>query len=240
MNELVIKTHDFNDALKQLQKFSKNIPSTIDLQSIATKEGLFGLFDHKVTGDEINSLTTQIQNYLITISNMNIGFIKEIKHVYVALQALDKDYIQAIILNIKQIEKVSNQANENAYEAKKNNKDIIKTMEALEETFNALKHFKDQIDKYKHLKNIDKIWNDCQNLKKEIKSIGEIIKQLGENTGDGTSYRNEFNSQLNENKIIYETQIKKLSKQLKFLYILAGASIGITLISFVLNIIGII
>lgn len=241
MDELTIQAHDFNNAKKQLKEFSEKIPSSVDLQTVATNGGLFNWFDHNVTGDELNNLTTQIQNYLIAFNNLHIESIKEFGQVYKALDALDKDYIQAIILSIKAAEKASNIAKESAIEAEKNSLAIAKTIEVQTQTINILKQFKEQIDKYEQLKNIDEIWSDCQSLKKDMRSINIRIENLKKEIDSETKEQiNYIRNLLEEDKMIYEDQSKVLSKKLKVAYILAGSSIGVTLINFVMHVLGII
>ncbi|NIK75033.1 cytochrome c556 [Paenibacillus castaneae] len=349
MDQLTIQTHDFNNAKKQLKQFSEKIPASVDLQTVASKGGIFNWSDHKVTGNELNHLTSQIQKHLITLNNLHIESIKEFGQVYKALEALDKDYIQAIILSIKAAEKASSQAKESAFEAKKNSVDIAKTIkvqtqmitvlsqfkeqidkyeqlknideiwsdsqtfkkdirsislgienivESIEgqtKTINALEQFKEQIDKYEQLKNIDEIWSDSQTFKKDIKSISleieNIVESIEEQTktinalkqfkeqidtyeqlknidviwNDSQTFKKDIRSinirienqkeeidieikeqinyvrnLLDEAKMNYEDRSKRLLKKLKIAYILAGSSVGITLINFVLYILGII
>lgn len=241
MDALTIQTHDFNNAKKQLKEFSEKIPSTVDLQTVTTNGGLFNWFDHNVTGNELNNLTTQIQNHLIAINNLHIKSIKEFGQVYKALEALDKDYIQAIILSIKAAEKASNQAKESAFKAEKNSLDIAKTIKVQTQMINVLKQFKEQIDKYEQLKNIDEIWSDCQTFKKDIRSINIRIENQKEEIESETKVQmNYIRNLLDEDKMNYEVRSKILFKKLKIAYILAGSSVGVTLINFVLHILEII
>jgi len=197
MTELAIQTHDFNNAKEQLKRFSKEIPSSIYLQSVATSGGLFDLFDHNVTGDELNKLTTQIQEYLISSHDLHNKSIKEFGQVYEALEALDKDYIQAIITAIKAAEEASRQAKESAFEAQKNSIDIIKTIEVQKRTINVLNQFKEKIDGLKYLINIDEIWSNCQTFEKDIKSINSRIKNQEEKICNEISEnRNDINNLL--------------------------------------------
>jgi hypothetical protein len=233
MNEL--KTHKFNEAKEQLRKFSEEIPSSITLQLF--EEKFLKIFDRNVTGEKLNTLTREIQGHLISINNLHIKSIKEFGQVYNALDALDKDYILAITMAIKAAEEASNQAKESANKAKENTEDIKKTIEVQKRLIDNLIYFKEQLDKYKYLENIDKIWNDYEAFKEEIVSINNNIQQLN---NDIEEQKRELCERLDENKIYHEKQIKQLSKQLKISYILAGSSIGIALISIVLNVLGII
>jgi len=204
----VIKSHNFDKEKKQLENFSKTIHTNIELKKVDTNGGLFGLFEHKVTGEEVNILTRQIQDYLISMNNIDIQIIKEFDQVHKIFEVLDKDYIQGILISTRASEEASRQAKEAALEAKKNTKDIKKAMEVQKITINSLNDFKNNIEKYENLENIDEIWSDIQTIKND--------------------------------KINHDEKLNKLFKQVKIAYILAGSSIIISIIIFVLSILGII
>lgn len=226
MNELAIKTHDFENTKKQLKVFSKQVPSKVNLKSVTSHEGLFDWFEHKVTGAELNEITTEIQGLLISTNDWITKSIKEFGQVYKALESLDKDYIQSIIIAIKAAEKASSKARKAAEEAQKNTKDIAKTIEVQKETIKILIQFKSKIDKYEHLQYIDELWRDNQNLKKDIKSNNRKIVSIEE--------------QVDKINMNYVSQVNNLTKQLRISYIFAGSSIGVSLICIALNILGVI
>ncbi|WP_088293281.1 hypothetical protein [Bacillus mycoides] len=332
MNELVIQTHNFEKAKKQLKEFSMTKPEELALNKVDVEGGLFNWFDHKVTGQELNDLTSQIQEYLIKFNTLNEEFIDEFGEVYNALEALDKEYIQGILISIKAAEKASS-------EAKDAQRDINKTVEVQKQTISILKKFKDKLDKYEYLENVDEVWKDTRRFEKELKSINKevdsikktsdaqantifILNQFKEelskynhltsvdqlwednqsfsrsiksiNTqiddinnsiklqGQAVAALNQFKEalnykhlgdidqlwedfqksktevklleekvkglenhlyvakqQMNEDKTNYESQINTLFKKTKFAYVLAGGSIGIVLIQFMLSILGI-
>jgi len=226
MNELAINSHEFDDAKKQLKEFSEIIPSKVDLKTITSHEGIFDWFEHKVTGNELNEITAEIQQLLISINDWITKSIKEFGKVYMALEALDKDYIQSIIIAIRAAEKASNQAKKAAEEAQKNTKDIAETIEVQKKTINVLIQFKSKIDKLEHLINIDDIWCDNQKLMEDVESTNSKMKTLEEG--------------IDKTNLEYESKINHLAKQMKVSYILAGSSIGIALTCIMLNILGVI
>ncbi|KQL33368.1 hypothetical protein [Psychrobacillus sp. FJAT-21963] len=192
MNELVIQTHNFQKAKNQLKQFSMTKAEELALKKVDVDGGLFNWFDHKVTGQELNVLTNQVQDYLIKFNTLNTKFIKEFGEVYNALEALDKEYIQAILISIKAAEKASK-------EAKDAQKDINKTIEMQKQTILVLKNFKDKLDKYEHLENVDEVWKDTQKSVKKLKSINtefDSIKQNVENQANTIFYLNQFNEEL--------------------------------------------
>lgn len=107
MNELVIKTHDFEQAKRGLKEFSQKEADELELDTVKTDGGFLGLGNHKVTGYELNDRLSTIQQHLIDLNTTDNKIIKEFGQVYNALEALDKDYIQGILISIKATEKTS-------------------------------------------------------------------------------------------------------------------------------------
>lgn len=172
MEELTIKTHDFETAKKSLQDFAEQVPEELEIAAVETDGGFLGLGDHKVTGDELNERLGTIQQHLIEIKNMNDRTIKEFGQVYSALEALDRDYIQAILISIKGTEKTS----EGIANAQKKIREIINNQK---KTLEVLIKFKEEIESYKHLGDIDGIWEDYQKFQNKIalleESVGEAL-----------------------------------------------------------------
>ena len=186
MNNIVIKTHDFEVAKQELREFSKQTATDFDLRKVDSNKGvgewfvdaLFGGgigLNHKVTGSELNSLTSDIQKHLININTLHNKFIKEFGEVYNALEALDNDYIQAILISIKATEETSKRIEATQGQIKKIVEDQKKTLE-------ILKNFKEKLDNLKHLQDIDKIWNDYQSFHNEILkvniSVEDVVKSM--------------------------------------------------------------
>ena len=168
MSDLVIKTHDFEVAKKGLKEFSQKKAEELELNTVRTDGGFLGLGDHKVTGSELNNRLSTIQNLLIELNSTNNRTIKEFGQVYSALEALDKDYIQAILISIKATEKTSKRIEATQDQIKRIVDDQKKTLE-------ILKKFKHKLDSYAHLGDIDKIWNDCQNWYNNITTLSNSI-----------------------------------------------------------------
>ena len=168
MSDLVIKTHDFEVAKKGLKEFSQKKAEELKLNTVRTDGGFLGLGDHKVTGSELNNRLSTIQNLLIELNSTNNRTIKEFGQVYSALEALDKDYIQAILISIKATEETSKRIEATQEQIKRIVDDQKKTLE-------ILKKFKHKLDSYAHLGDIDKIWNDCQNWYNNITTLSNSI-----------------------------------------------------------------
>lgn len=184
MKDAIIKSHDFEEAKKKLKKFSEETVTDLDLEKVDYDKGvgeffgdlLFGRgigLDHKVTGEELNALTDQIQSHLISINEMQKNFIGEIGNVYKALEALDKDYIQGILIDFETAQK----ANKEAKIAQDN---IKKTVEGQKKIIKVLQKFKEKLDNFAHIEDIDKMWNEIQKFQISIYESQASIDKLDE------------------------------------------------------------
>lgn len=190
MGELVIKNHDFEDAKLAIKEFSEQTTTDLDLKRVDDKkrfaewigDAIFGGglgTNHRVTGEELNELTVQIQSHFKSVNSTQIKLIKEFGQVYSALEALDKDYIQAILISIKATEETSKRIEVTQEQIKKIVEDQKKTLE-------ILKKFKRKLDSYAHLGDIDKIWNDCQKWNAEIPSISDTASEAVSSSKENT------------------------------------------------------
>ena len=163
MEQLMI--HDFEEAKNQIKEFSAGMSESMELSKFkTTDEFLLIPFDHKVTGDELNELVVKIQDYFTKFNARDKDFIEQFGQVYKAFESLDKDYIQSIIAAIKSAEQASRQA----IEAQRG---LNANVDRLEKTIKILHRFKQEVKAYKHLDDIDSIWDDVQMLKRRTNEI---------------------------------------------------------------------
>jgi len=175
-NNEIIKPHSFEDAKNHIQTFSNRTSLDLELSRVSSSGGLFGWFDHKVTGDELNNVTSQIQDYLIKFNGLHADFINEFGQVYKALESLDNEYIPAILSAVKGAERASEQA-------KAAHNDIKKSIEAEKKIVKVLEEHKEKLDKLKHLTNIDEIWNTSKTLEKDMVSFKNKSEELKQQFG---------------------------------------------------------
>ncbi len=187
MGELVIKEHDFKEAKESIKQFSEQTAVELELRKVNDKKS-FGEWvgdafigadmgiKHKVTGDELNNLTIKIQTHLNSINGTQIKIIKEFGEIYNALEALDKDYIQGILISIKATEVTSEGI-------RAHQKQLDKIISDQKSTLEVFKKFKQRLDTYIHLGDVDKIWNDCQRWNEEIKNLSSYVSQAISESG---------------------------------------------------------
>lgn len=190
-NEGVLTTipKDFSENINKIQAFSQKLPKEIDLPTVPNSGGLFGWFDYKVTGAELNKLTSGIQDKMIEQNKVIISIIKEFDTVYKIFAALDKDYLQRFLLSLKAAEEANRKAidgivgvqiNQNKIEQITDElKQIVdKQKQSLNEQkqiIGVLKNFKKKIDKIEHLSDVDKIFEVISKMQSNFKAIERRI-----------------------------------------------------------------
>lgn len=165
---LIINSHDFVEAKDSLKKYSDQADTKISISNVSAK-GFMNL-PHNVKGEELNLIISEIQAQLTAINKLNQGFVNEFCEVYKAFESLDKDYIAGIVGSIQATEKVSR-------EEQRDRADIKAVINNLQKTTDVLKNFKDNLEKIKHLMDID-IAYDKLNRQEELISQLKQIKHL--------------------------------------------------------------
>ena len=181
VTELVIPTNNSNLFIKNmnsLKKFSEQIPKEVDLPTVSTTGGLFGWFDHKVTGDELNELTENIQDRMIDQNKTIVKIVKEISTIYDTFSALDKVYVQEILIVLNAAIRANEKANANIEMISEQQKEINGAQQDIKQLINqqqqiiqVLKNFKEKLENMKHLNDIDKIYNSSLNIQTKIETL---------------------------------------------------------------------
>lgn len=264
LKDIKIKRHNFNKALKRLSSFIAEYEELPGLDTVKTES--FIIFEHRVTGEEFNTLVEQVLWHLNNIYDQHVKYVEELHDVYTALNALDKDYIEAILIEMKLIKKV----NEKVQKAQD---DIKKTIATQNKIIGVLQKHKERLDKYEHLADIDEIYQNNQAQRNAIISLEKSVKEQ-EKSIDALNEFKELlnamehlqdidliwdavtknNNQISDMKETVDTLISKLTCQseqvsshsefeiseknllnkIKIAQILAGGSIGLVIIEFIL------
>ena len=212
MNEIVVKKHSFDMAKNRLKEFSEKTEAELKIDKVETEGGFLGLGDHKVTGYELNERLETIQEHLIDANATNNKVIKVFREIYNALDALDKDYITSIVASVKAIEKNSNDIRKQQETLKQHNEklanqqnkldahqvEIEKNVANISKIVTALKVFKEKLDRYNHLTDIDKIWNDCKAIQNEIRVVSESITKFSKKVTEDIATANNKNKALSD------------------------------------------
>ena len=230
MNEIDIKRHSFDLAKNRLKEFSEKTEAELEIDKVRTDGGFLGLGDHKVTGSELNGRLEAIQKHFIAVNTTNNKVIKEFREIYNALDVLDKDYITSIVANVKAIEKTSNDVRMQQGTLKQHNEklanqqskldahqdEIEKNVANISKIVTALKVFKEKLEGYNHLTDIDKIWNDCKTIQNEIRvvsdSITKVSKKATEDIATAKNKNKALSDQVNRDILTLRNEAKSFKE----------------------------
>ena len=231
MEQLEIQSHNFQEKiLKNKSNYDQKLHK-LELKKVDEEKGtrqqiedfIFGRGfcpEHVVTGKGFNTLIEQLQPYLHNFNGTQIDLYKELGEVYSLLEGLDKDYIQAIIVSIKAAEETSKgiQNTQNQIES------IVKNQK---QTIEKLKEFKQKIDSYTHLKDIDSMWYTVNEHSKQM----NVIEQQGSVTVTSMKkYQEEIDRKIEKVTEESNSKIESLKNKIAFTYWVAGGALGIAII----------
>lgn len=222
--EINISKHDFDEAKEHLKEFAEQSQDELYFDTVRTHEDFFGFefAEHGVTGKEFNTLVEQTQNYISKFYDNQQTLIEEFGQVYKALEALDKDYIQAILSSVAAIDHTNKKI-------LKEQARIDKTIEKQTSTLLALKQFKEKLTENNHKESIEEHENRLSNLDDRIVSLEDTVSALPLEPVSHTSEIRELRKELKESK----EQIKLISSRLLTVFIISGLSIGMLIITLV-------
>lgn len=222
--EINISPYDFNEAKEHLKEFAEQSRDDLYFDKVRTHEEFFGFgldfVEHGVTGKEFNTLVEQVQNYISKFYDNQQKLIEEFGQVYKALEALDKDYIQAILSSVAAIE-ITNK------KILKEQARIEKTIENQKATLLALKHFKEKFDEDINKDFFKKHEERLSKLDDRIVSIEDTVNKLPLEPVSHTAEIEELRKELKESK----EQIQFISNRLLTVFIISGVSIGMLIIT---------
>lgn len=220
--EINISQHDFDEAKEHLKEFAEQSQDELYFDKVKTHDDFFGFefAEHGVNGREFNTLVEQTQNYISKFYDNQQKLIEEFGQVYKALEALDKDYIQAILSSVAAIEHTNKKI-------QKEQARIDKTIEKQASTLQVLKQFKEKFNENSHKEAIEEYKNRLSKLDDRIVSIEDTVNKLPLEPVSNTAEIEELRKELKESK----EQIQFISNRLLTVFIISGVSIGMLLIT---------
>lgn len=220
--EINISKHDFDEAKEHLKEFAEQSQEELYFDKVRTHDDFFGFefAEHGVNGREFNTLVEQIQNYISKFYDNQQTLIEEFGQVYKALEALDKDYIQAILSSVAAIE-------HNNKKILKEQARIDKTIEKQKLTLEALKQFKEKFNEEKSKNSIVEHEERLSTLDDRIVNLEGAVSQLPLEPVSHTAEIEELRRELKESK----EQIQLISNRLLTVFIISGVSIGMLIIA---------
>ena len=220
--EINISKHDFDEAKEHLKEFAEQSQDELYFDTVRTHEDFFGFefAEHGVTGKEFNTLVEQTQNYISKFYDNQQTLIEEFGQVYKALEALDKDYIQAILSSVAAIDHTNKKI-------LKEQARIDKTIEKQTSTLLALKQFKEKLIENNHKESIEEHKRILSSLDERIDKLEQFSAKIPLEPVSYTAELEELRRDLEESK----EQIKLISSRLLTVFIISGVSIGMLIIA---------
>ena len=194
-----------------MKTFSKGIPESVDLPIVAESGGLFGWFSHKVTGDELNDLTEQVQNHLIKQNGCIVKIIGEFKTIYKTFETLDTDYMQKITDALFAAQEANRKAKISIDGLEKNHSDISKLISQQGQIIKVLSNFKAEIEKIKHIAEVDNIFENVTIIQNEAEQLSKL---LGNTSSEINEVKSNLSSARDEQEKI-QTKIRTLEESQK-------------------------
>ena len=222
--EINISKHDFDEAKEHLKEFAEQSQDELYFDTVRTHEDFFGFefAEHGVTGKEFNTLVEQTQNYISKFYDNQQTLIEEFGQVYKALEALDKDYIQAILSSVAAIDHTNKKI-------LKEQARIDKTIEKQTSTLQVLKQFKEKFNENNHKEAIEEHKRILSSLDERIDKLEQFSAKIPLEPISHTAELEELRRELEESK----QQIQFISNRLLTLFIVSGVSIGMLIITLV-------
>lgn len=220
--EINLSHHDFDEAKEHLKEFAEQSQEELYFDKVRTHDDFFGFefAEHGVNGREFNTLVEQIQNYISKFYDNQQTLIEEFGQVYKALEALDKDYIQAILSSVAAIDHTNKKI-------LKEQARIDKTIEKQASTLQVLKQFKEKFNENNHKETIEEHDRILSILDERIDKLEQFSAKIPLEPVPHTAELEELRRDLEESK----QQIQFISNRLLTLFIVSGVSIGMLIIT---------
>lgn len=161
----------FNKKKNELKAFSEKLPKEAELPCVPNSGGLFGWFDYDVKGSDLNRLTESIQDKMIEQNKVLVRTIQEFNTIYDTFSALDKEYIQGILVSLKAAEEANAKALKGIEGVQVNQNEIKQIINQQKQVIQVLKKFKEKIEKIEHLTDVDKIFYVVSTIQSNVKAI---------------------------------------------------------------------
>lgn len=220
--DLQISNHDFNAAKEQLRIFAEQDVKELKFDKVRTHEDFFGLewAEHGVTGKELNSLIEKLQEYFSKVYDRDQSLIEEFGEVYKALEALDKDYIQALLTSVSAIKKTNEKI---LIEQER----IDQTIEKQKATLIALKQFKEKVSAQLSENDSSKLLTLIEQLESRVEEIEKPSSIMIDESLEFTQLKNELDS--------VKGQLNILSNKLLTSFVLTGIATGVAIVTLIIS-----
>jgi DNA repair exonuclease SbcCD ATPase subunit len=210
----------FNKKKNELKAFSKKLPKEAELPSVPVTGGLFGWFNYDVTGSDFNRLTESIQDKMIEQNKVLVRTIQEFNTIYDTFSALDKEYIQGILVSLKAAEEANAKAIKGIKGVEVNQIEIKQMINQQKQVIQVLQSFKEKIERIEHLTDVDTIFAIYSTMQEHVTAIETKVEaqelrmaDLTDETKSLLSSQTVFQENLNHLKDDQSKQIQTVKQQ---------------------------
>lgn len=179
----------FTGLKNKLKEFIQNLPDEIKIKDVQTGGSYLGVTNHNVTGTELNEITEITNENFINNKNALNRIMQEFNTIYETFDSLDKNYLQRIVAALKSAEEADRKARKGLDEIKvhqvdikSNQIEIKKIIEKQEDVIHkqelgiqVLTKFKAEIEKVKHLTDIDAIFEINSEIQDNLNTIKSTV-----------------------------------------------------------------
>ena len=180
------KSDGFNKKKNELKAFSKKLPNETELPCVPNSGGLFGWFDYDVKGSDLNRLTESIQDKMIQQNKVLVRTIREFSTIYDTFSALDKEYIQGILISLKAAEQANAQAIKGIEGVQANQDEINQIINQQKQVIQVLKNFKGKLERIEHLSDVDEIFAVFSTIQSKVTIIETMVEVHEQTVADLT------------------------------------------------------
>ena len=161
----------------------------------------------------------KLQNYFSNVYDRDQKLIKEFGEVYKALEALDKDYIQAILTSVSAIKKTNEKI---LIEQER----IDQSIEKQKATLVALKQFKEKVSTQLSENDSSKLVTMIEQLESRIEDIEKSSSVMKDESSEISQLNNELDS--------LKSQVNILSNKLLTSFVLTGIATGFAIVTLII------
>ena len=216
MENEIVKRQNFETAIRDIKILSSNTPAVLQLPRIEEDGGMFGWFEHNVTGKELNDYSLVVKQTFINQYNSVKKLYEVAERIWVALDALDEGHLKGIYTSIE----IGNEA---IKRIENTQGDLQKAFTILKGTVEKLKQFKGDIsdDIIRLNKNLSQNQSQLEAISKRIEGFNSssfinLLKSMTELESRVTYKQKVFDSQISRIHNQF-SELKKLTdiKQVK-------------------------
>ena len=153
-----LEYHDFTSAKKEIREFSQRMNSDISINKVVKAHFWNG---KNITADELNKTIEEVQTIIEDLNNSRIDSGRLFNRIYEVIEFLDSQYMPGIASSIEATKQVSEATHAAQTEIDK----LIKSHESL---LKNMVKFKKRDNSYKHLQDVDSMWNSIQKMKNRV------------------------------------------------------------------------